>query len=503
MSWQKYSIRLTMPLILGTPLWLPVTAYAINIGETYVQSQPNQPLNATINVSDIDPATFAVSVADGNAYQQLGLSKDVPVTVRFVKTSSNGGKIVLTSKQPLTAPFADVVLDIKNQGETKLLPKTLLMPLDKTQKVTVQPASKMVDAEPNKVTVNNDNSVSLPVIDNPLPVANADNTTTANNTDGINTKTLVITEVRRPLGQTLATTATATTTPAFVVPPEPTKAPTTDNASNTSATNYVVQRNDNLWKIASRVAKQNNTDVNTAMKHIMAANPDSFPNNKPRPLTTNTTLVLPSYDVLHSPSSIKAANDLKQQTKTPEAETKTNQTKKTTSTKQATPTTKTVAKKSTVKQRTTKTPSAKATRATRKVARSTAKRKAYLPTIKRTTKATRKTPTPNRMSQASRPVMAQKPVNTVRKTEMKIIAPSKANGSAQGDPKANGNSTANGGGVNAQLVAQVQQKRLATAQKATKVNQLNQNLASAEKRLKLQNAKLAQLEQHLKDLKKK
>lgn len=48
MSWQKYSVH----LVLGFPLSLPIVAYAVNIGDTYVQTQQNQPLNASINVSD-------------------------------------------------------------------------------------------------------------------------------------------------------------------------------------------------------------------------------------------------------------------------------------------------------------------------------------------------------------------------------------------------------------------------------------------------------------------
>ena len=54
-----------------------------------------------------------------------------------------------------------------------------------------------------------------------------------------------------------------------------------------------------------------------------------------------------------------------------------------------------------------------------------------------------------------------------------------------------------------QVAAQVQQKRQATAQQATKVNKLNQDLVGAENRLKIQNTKLAQLEKRLKELNKK
>ena len=76
MSWQKYSVH----LVLGFPLSLPIVAYAVNIGDTYVQTQQNQPLNASINVSDINPRTFSVTVAQADVYRQLGLSKDAYIS---------------------------------------------------------------------------------------------------------------------------------------------------------------------------------------------------------------------------------------------------------------------------------------------------------------------------------------------------------------------------------------------------------------------------------------
>lgn len=87
---------------------------------------------------------------------------------------------------------------------------------------------------------------------------------------------------------------------------------------------------------------------------------------------------------------------------------------------------------------------------------------------------------------------------TRKKSEMQIIAPSQTAGSAQGSKKGS-----NQGSGTTPVVNQVQQKRQATAQKASKVSSLNQSLMDAEKRLKMQNAKLAQLEQRLKELNKK
>lgn len=495
MSWQKRSIQ----LILGLPLSLPIVAYAINIGDTYVQSQQNQPLNASINVSDIDPATFSVKIADSAAYQQLGLSKDANISVRFQPTSSNGGQIVLTSNKPLNVPFADVVLNVSNKGDTKLLPKTLLMPIDNSQRVITQSNTSLVNVEPNTVTIGATNQVALPVVSEPVPVSTnepvAARPTNANRpalpvssntvgTDGIDPQHLVINEVRRyyPAGEAppsaapvasaesaapLVTNNTAekpaskapTTTKATSKPTKAQKSATTATTQTPSVapantTKYVVQRNDNLWTIANRIAKKNKTDVDTVMKQIMAANPAAFPDNDPTQMTANTTILIPKYEVRPSQAGIKAANTIRQQTR--------------------------------------KTTKARSNASSAKKAATTAKK----PVTKPKTTAAAKVTKPKRVVPKPKAV-----VQTKRKTEMKIIAPSKSNGSVQGTTQTTTKVT--GTGSSSQVIAQVQQKRQATAQKATKVNQLNQTLVNAEKRLKVQNAKLAQLEQRLKELNKK
>lgn len=91
-------------------------------------------------------------------------------------------------------------------------------------------------------------------------------------------------------------------------------------------------------------------------------------------------------------------------------------------------------------------------------------------------------------------------MTATKKSEMTIIAPSHTNGSVQGQST---NNNKLGKGMSSQVAAQVQQKRQATAQQATKVNKLNQDLVGAENRLKIQNTKLAQLEKRLKELNKK
>ena len=487
MSWQKYSVH----LVLGFPLSLPIVAYAVNIGDTYVQTQQNQPLNASINVSDINPRTFSVKVAQADVYRQLGLSKDADIQIKFVPTSSNGGQIVLTTTRAINAPFTDVVLNITENGVTKTLPKTLLMPIDSAQKITTQANNTALQSPGQNIVIGSANPVHLPVMSpDPMPMqpitlpsttinqlpnlpttgmpaGAAPMTLSSENTDYLRIQETRTVRTVQPNG-TVYTQAMPQTqnpiqtsaadnqmpSPAASYGNQPLDKSKSKSKSKYSAKNpqiigetttYTLQRNDNLWTIASNIAAANRKDVDQVMADIMAANPTAFPDNDPSKLVANTQLQIPKYKVVPSQIGIKSANKARQQYR---------QNKR-----------RVASKKSVI------------------APKSAAKQPATPKTTKKTLKA-QKTPLP---------------YAATKKSEMTIIAPNHTNGSVQGQSTKNKASK----GMSSQVEAQVQQKRQATAQQATKVNKLNQDLVGAENRLKIQNTKLAQLEKRLKELNKK
>ncbi|MCG8147227.1 hypothetical protein H9W84_03685 [Moraxella sp. PS-22] len=480
MSWQKYSVH----LVLGFPLSLPIVAYAVNIGDTYVQTQQNQPLNASINVSDVNPRTFSVTVAQADVYRQLGLSKDADIQIKFVPTSSNGGQIILTTNRAINAPFTDVVLNITENGVTKTLPKTLLMPIDSAQKITTQANTTALQSPAQNIVIGSANPVQLPVMSpDPMPMQPITLPSTTINqlpnlpTTGMpagaapvtqaseNSDYLRIQETRtvrsvQPNGTVYTQAVPQTQNPIQTnaadnqlprpaasygnQPSDKSKSKFKYSAKNPQligeTTTYTLQRNDNLWTIASNIAAANRKDVDQVMADIMAANPAAFPDNDPSKLVANTQLQIPKYKVVPSQIGIKSANKARQQYR---------QNKKRVASK-----------------------------------KSAAKQPATLKTKKKTLKA-QKTP---------------RPYAATKKSEMTIIAPNHSNGSVQGQST---NNNKLGKAMSSQVAAQVQQKRQATAQQATKVNKLNQDLVGAENRLKIQNTKLAQLEKRLKELNKK
>ncbi|MDV2860409.1 peptigoglycan-binding protein LysM [Psychrobacter sp. CAM01] len=119
------------------------SAQAATIGKTVVTSAQHEPLRASISVSDIRAADFSASLANPAIYQQMGLTPTDSMMVRFQPTSETSGQVYISTSEPVSKPFADIVLTINDQGQRNVVPKTLLMPLD---------ASLPIDTTKNIVT---------------------------------------------------------------------------------------------------------------------------------------------------------------------------------------------------------------------------------------------------------------------------------------------------------------------------------------------------------------
>ena len=123
-----YAVSAALLCAVGTATLLP-TAKAATIGKTTITSAQHEPLVAVIGVSDIQASDFSANLASSVVYQQLGLIPTDSMSVNFVRTSATTGQVVISTSQPLSKPFADVVLNITDNGQRNVIPKTLLMPL--------------------------------------------------------------------------------------------------------------------------------------------------------------------------------------------------------------------------------------------------------------------------------------------------------------------------------------------------------------------------------------
>ncbi len=138
-------------------------AYAANLGKTTIMSAQHEPLAASIVVTDIQSASFSASLANPNIYQRMGLTPTDSMTIRFKPTTATSGELVISTTQPVSKPFADVVLALNDGGKRNMVPKTLLMPLD--SKLPMKPTNNLVTSavKPNLPVVSTTNAKPLTV----------------------------------------------------------------------------------------------------------------------------------------------------------------------------------------------------------------------------------------------------------------------------------------------------------------------------------------------------
>ena len=136
---------------------------AATIGKTVVTSAQHEPLVASIVVSNIRAADFSASLANSTIYQQMGLTPTDSMTVRFQPTSATSGQVFITTSQPVSKPFADVVLAINDNGRQNMVPKTLLMPLKDSVPINTGKNIATGAKKPNLPSVSASNAMPLTV----------------------------------------------------------------------------------------------------------------------------------------------------------------------------------------------------------------------------------------------------------------------------------------------------------------------------------------------------
>lgn len=456
-----------------------VDAFALTLGSPTIQSEQHEPLSATIPVSNIDANTFSTSIAQADVHQQMGMTPTTGLQVRFVKTSDTTGKLVLSSSSPISTPFADVVMNLNDSGQSHLKPQTLLLPISTkgikpaaTAATDIQPELPLVSGHPLSVATSAPPPLfaeSLNTTDSATQISDtaqmSDEAVVTKNTPPItdNTPTVeynktnentnaqleiltkqITTQIIGVVGsdkRSETTQAMPADEPSLITKDEmvqeesaTTGLPVQDDGDSTAT--YVVQSGDNLWKIASEIAKANNLSVEVVMDALHKKNPHAFSGGNINQLKAKAALNIPNYEVIPSQKAIQEAISVR-------------------------------------KAVSNKTP------------------KASIATVAGG-KTKNKTSQQNQVAQNTKTSTTVKPLP---KPQVTLVTPSKS-----------GQATGTNQGIqthNHPLVGSLKDTRAQVAKKAKKVNNLNEALSSATQKLQLQNQKLAELEARLKALKDK
>lgn len=96
---------------------LPFEAGALGLGGISVASILHQPLDATVAVTDLGntvPGDLKVSLASAEAFERQGVERAHQLhALRFeVAPGDNGATLHITSRQPMTEPFVDFIVEV-------------------------------------------------------------------------------------------------------------------------------------------------------------------------------------------------------------------------------------------------------------------------------------------------------------------------------------------------------------------------------------------------------
>jgi len=96
----------------------PVQAVALGMGDIEINSTLNQPLNAKVNLIELEPGdaqNLIVSLGSNNAFIRAGIDRPFFLTkMRFKVITNKAGKafIEITSKRPVVEPFLNFLVQV-------------------------------------------------------------------------------------------------------------------------------------------------------------------------------------------------------------------------------------------------------------------------------------------------------------------------------------------------------------------------------------------------------
>ena len=258
-------------VLLLSALLSPGALYALGLGEIHLHSALNQPFDADIDLvaaQEDDLSALRASLAPNDVFARYGIDKPAYLadfTFRVVRGSDGRSYLKVTSPRPVTEPFVTMLVAADWPRGRLLREYTVLL----DPPVFAPP---MQASEP---------SVAAPVVQAPPRTAPSRSPSPGPESTP---------SAAAPDGQ-------ATTRPTVVAGSE-----------------YRVQRNDTLWKIASEAYPGSRSNVNRAMVAIYQSNQQAFDNNI-NVLRSGATLRIPEAAAVEAIPASEAAAEVARQYK--------------------------------------------------------------------------------------------------------------------------------------------------------------------------------------------
>ena len=280
MSRRLTHISLALVLLLSSEVW------AIGLGDIQLDSALNEPLRAEISLLSATPdelANLTVALASAETFARYGIDRPFYLQdIQFnIVGDGNGSAVQLRSRTSMTEPFLTFLVEVSWPSGRLLREYTVLLdpptfaPPAAQQAPAVSAPSRTAPADSGRIE-------RRP----PAPEPPSSSSATQS----------------RPTSQPSRTSQPSTSAPADDITPYDTSA----------GGDYVVQRSETLWGIASRMRPDGRLTMNQTMLAIYEANPGAFGGNI-NILRAGAALRIPSADEIFQITSGNAFSEVKRQ----------------------------------------------------------------------------------------------------------------------------------------------------------------------------------------------
>ena len=284
MSRRFTRISLVLALLLSSEVW------AIGLGDIRLDSALNEPLRAEIELlsASIDElSNLDVALASGDTFERYGIDRPFflqDVEFKVVPGGPNGPVVQLRSRAPITEPFLTFLIEATWPSGRLLREYTVLL----DPPTYVPPAAQQAPAvtSPRRTTPADSGRIER----QPTPAPRV----------------------------APAPTEPRPSQPARQPAPQPAQEPAPQQTVDTTpydtraGGDYVVQRRETLWGIASRMRPDDRLTMNQTMLAIYQANPDAFGGNI-NLLKAGASLRIPSADEVFQISRGEALSEVRRQ----------------------------------------------------------------------------------------------------------------------------------------------------------------------------------------------
>ncbi len=273
---------------LASLLLLPLSVFALGLGEIEVNSYLNQPLKAEISVISARPDEvddLLVSLGSRDAFQKAGLERPSGLLkIRFQVNKSDDGQsatISVTTKTPVKEPFLNFLVEA-DWAKGRLLREftVLLDPPYFAQQAEEKNAATQTDQIPNQ-----------------SPVEESISDTASKTSTGQQQDTSVIAQ---PIATNTSDSSTMSSDQSSVSQTQDpvTTAVEEQNTGDSGSTSFTVSKGDTLWGIASGL-KDDTHSMGQIMLALQAINPDAFGQENINNLKVGAVLRVPDMETLN------------------------------------------------------------------------------------------------------------------------------------------------------------------------------------------------------------